>query len=131
MLLLAGALTATLVACGGESAEGYGGEFRDGFLASCNAAVGEGKEPVCECTYDRLEETVPFERADRLDQRLQDSPERALPDDIAELISGCVAASVPPSISTTTSSTSTTAPAAGTDTTAADGSTTTTTAEAG
>lgn len=122
---------ALLAACGGDSEEGYGGEFEAGFLDSCEAAVGDERAEVCQCTYDRLEESVPFERAERLDRRLQEEPESALPDDVAQLISTCVAFAVPPSISTTT--TSTTAPAAGgsTDTTAADGSTTTTTGEAG
>jgi hypothetical protein len=129
-LVLLGALVALLAGCGGGGGGEYDGDFETGFLDACNAAVGEGKEEVCQCTYDRLRDTVPFERAERLDRRLREDPESVLPDDVADLIAGCVAGSVPPSIATTT--TSTTAAAGGsTTTTAADGSTTTTTVEAG
>jgi hypothetical protein len=130
------AALAVLAGCGGESEEGYGGEFRDGFLDTCEVATG-GNTAVCECTYQRLEQSVPFDRAERLDRRLRDDPESALPDDVAELIAGCVAGAVPPTIATTTSSTSTTAagtpPAGdgGETTTTVAGATTTTAAEAG
>lgn len=128
--VLLGALVVLLVACGGGGGDEYDGDFEAGFLESCNAAVGEGQEAVCQCTYDRLRESVPFERAERLDRRLREDPESALPDDVAQLISTCVAFSVPSSISTTTSST--TAPEGGSTTMApADGSTTTTSGEAG
>jgi len=129
-----------LAACGGGGGSEYGGDFETGFVGSCEAAVGDGQEAVCQCAYDRLEQTVPFERAERLDRRLRDDPESPLPDDVAALIAGCVAGAVPPSIVTTTTSTTaaTTAPEGGetpttapTTTAPADGATTTTTAEAG
>jgi hypothetical protein len=128
-----------LAGCGGEGESGYGGEFRTGFLDTCEVATG-GDTAVCECTYQRLEQSVPFDRAERLDRRLQDDPESVLPDDVAELIAGCVAGAVPPTIATTTSSTSTTVPATppageggegGETTTTVAGATTTTAAEAG
>lgn len=129
ILFVAGAVG--LAGCGGSEEAGYDGDFHDSFMASCIAAVGPDAEAVCQCTFDRMVEFVPFERAQRLDRRLRDDPENPLPDDIAELISGCVAETVPPTIATTT--TSTTAPEGGTTTTTApaDGSTTTTSGEAG
>lgn len=132
-----GLVLALLAACGGGGTDDYDADFEAGFLSTCETAVGADQEAVCQCTYDRLVETVPYERAERIDRRLRDDPEAPLPDDIADLIAGCVAFSVPPSISTTTSSTastSTTAPADGASTTLppepAD-STTTTQGEAG
>jgi hypothetical protein len=130
-LVLLGVLVALLVGCGGGGGGEYDGDFEAGFLEACNAAVGDGKGAVCQCTYDQLRDTVPFERAERLDRRLRDDPESVLPDDVADLIAGCVAHSVPPSIATTTTSTTAAAGATTTTTAATDGSTTTTTVEAG
>ncbi|OWY62392.1 hypothetical protein B7486_58695 [cyanobacterium TDX16] len=122
------AVVALAAGCGGEGGSGYDGDFEAGFLRTCEAATGDDAA-LCQCTYDRLESSVPFERAERLDRRLSEDPESPLPDDVADLIAGCVAGVVPPSIATTT--TSTTAPAAGETTTTAPGGTTTTAAEAG
>jgi hypothetical protein len=122
------AVVALAAGCGGEGGSGYDGDFEAGFLRTCEAATGND-EALCQCTYDRLESSVPFERAERLDRRLRDDPESALPDDVADLIAGCVAGAVPPTIATTT--TSTTAPAGSDTTTTAPGGTTTTAAEAG
>jgi hypothetical protein len=124
-LVLAGA--AMLAGCGGGGGGEYGGDFEAGFLRTCEAAT-DDDTAVCQCTYDKLEQSVPFDRAEQLDQRLQDDPDSPLPDDVAELIATCVAASVPPSIVTTTT---TTTPADGATTTTAPGGTTTTAAEAG
>jgi hypothetical protein len=129
------ATAALLGGCGGGGGGGYGGDFEAGFLRTCEAAT-DDDTAVCQCTYDKLEQTVPFERAERLDRRLQDDPDSPLPDDVAELISTCVAGSVPPSIVTTTTSTTlaegaTTSTAPGGTTTTVEGGTTTTAAEAG
>jgi hypothetical protein len=137
VLLVAGALV--LSGCGGSDEQGYDGDFEQGFLEVCEAAVPAEDRGVCQCTYDKMADTVPFERAERIDNRLRDDPEAALPDDIAELFADCVAGSVPPTIATTTSSTepaaggstTTVAPGGSTTTTVAGESTTTTAGEAG
>lgn len=98
-----------LAACGGEGEAGYGDEFRDGFLRTCDAATG-GNATICECTYERLQATVPFDEAAELDRQLQDDPEHTLEPELADLIAGCVAGAVPPSVVTTTSSTTPVAP---------------------
>lgn len=84
-LVLAGAL-AVGPACGDDrAADRYSADLRDDFVEACAAGAGAD---TCRCLYDRLEETVPFERFEQIDRRIRDDPS-AIPDDVVELAAAC------------------------------------------
>ena len=84
-LVLAGALVAG-PACGGDgAADGYSADLRDDFVEACAAGAGVD---TCRCFYDRLEETVPFERFEQIDRGIHDDPS-VIPADVVELAAAC------------------------------------------
>ncbi len=81
-----------LGACGSDvTATAYTDENRDAFLASCTVP---GEDPtlirdVCECTYDRIVVTIPFDEFAAIEERLQLDTLAPLPDEITELMADC------------------------------------------
>jgi hypothetical protein len=83
---LAAALMGVAVACGGDGEpEGYGPELRAEFVEDCTATGTDGD--VCRCFYASLEAEVPFERYQRIEERVEGGGD--VPRDIAELAAGC------------------------------------------
>jgi hypothetical protein len=75
----------------------YDDAVRDRFVAACTT---DGAEPVrgtCVCLYDRIEQTIPFDRFEEVDASLASqvaaSPGQRLdlPDDIDVLLQACLA----------------------------------------
>lgn len=75
----------------------YDDAVRDRFLAACTAQGGEPVRDTCVCLYDRMVESVPFDRFELLDEKLAQEVEASpdgpieLPDDIQAMLDGCVA----------------------------------------
>ncbi|MGF1600368.1 MAG: hypothetical protein ACFCVK_26300 [Acidimicrobiales bacterium] len=92
---VASAVAVTGVGLGGcgstPPADGYTAEHRDAFLAACTEA---GSDPrvvrdVCECTYERIESTMPFDDFVVLEASLRLDTLEPLPEPIAELMADC------------------------------------------
>lgn len=88
---LAGVVAAA-AACGGDGEpEGYGPELRAEFVEDC-VATGTA-EDVCRCFYDSLEAEVPFDRYQRIEERVREGA--GIPADVADLAAACDAAQPP------------------------------------
>jgi hypothetical protein len=81
------------------SGGGYDETTRANFMVACTAEGGDPVAPTCECIYDELAATVPYERFAEVDEQLTRATASeaglALPDDIAVVVDGCVAAAAP------------------------------------
>lgn len=125
-----GVLAVALVisGCGDDTPTEYNAEVEENFIQTCTDQGGEDLQDVCQCAYEAFEENIPFERFQRVDERLADDPNAELPDDFLDLYTDCViqagggsadtTPTVPPTTTTTVAGATTTAPAV-TDTTVA------------
>jgi hypothetical protein len=93
--LAAGAVVSVLgllAGCGPDvTATDYSDANREAFLTACTLP---GEDPtlirdVCECTYEQIELTVPFEDFVEMEERLAFDALEPLPDEIAELMADC------------------------------------------
>jgi hypothetical protein len=85
--LVAGTVALSLCACGGDDgADGYSADLRARFVVDC-AAQGTPQDQ-CGCLYDKLEEGVPFERYEELDEAIR-SGSTDIPTDVADLAATC------------------------------------------
>jgi hypothetical protein len=89
-LLLTTALV-LLTACGGDDSPGeYTDATREAFMAGCVEDDSDRDlREVCECTYERAVEELPFEEFEEAEQRLA-SGETDVPDAFADLILDCI-----------------------------------------
>ncbi|HMG45011.1 MAG TPA: hypothetical protein VK611_27000 [Acidimicrobiales bacterium] len=85
--LVAGTVALSLCACGGgDGVDGYSADLRARFVVDC---VAQGTpQDQCECLYDGLEEEIPFERYEELDESIR-SGSGDIPTDIADLAATC------------------------------------------
>lgn len=72
----------------------YTDSTEEAFLVACTADGGDPVRPVCQCLYDGLVETIPYERYDEVNDLLLAAPPApgdplALPDDFEEILAGC------------------------------------------
>jgi hypothetical protein len=82
----------------------YDDASRERFLSACTADAGEPVQSTCECLYDRIVATVPFDRFELISEDLEreaqglpaDEP-LPLPDDVQAMLDECVAAAAPAS----------------------------------
>ena len=81
-----------LSACGTETPTEYSVDNQDAFMAACvdPAADGIFQQRVCLCVYEQSEATIPFDRFLEINEQLDDVEEPGLPDDLLELVSGCI-----------------------------------------
>ena len=88
--LVAGTVALSLCACGGDdSSDGYSADLRARFIVDC---VAQGTpQDQCSCLYDKLEEEIPFERYEKLDESIR-SGSSEIPTDVADLAAACAAA---------------------------------------
>ena len=122
------AVALVISGCGKDEPTDYNAEVEQNFIQTCTDQGGDDLQDVCQCAYDAFEENIPFDRFQRVDERLSDDPNAELPDDFLDLYTDCViqagggSAGTTPTVPTTTSTTvagaTTTAPAV-TDTTVA------------
>jgi hypothetical protein len=77
----------------------YDDASRERFLSACTADAGEPARSTCECLYDRIVATVPFDRfeliSEDLEREAQGLPAEEplpLPDDVQAMLDECVAA---------------------------------------
>ena len=75
--------------CGSSGPTDYDAQVEREFVESCVEEGGEDLRDVCECTYGKISEQIPFERFDDIDRQIADQ-EEGLPDDVIELITDCV-----------------------------------------
>jgi hypothetical protein len=76
----------------------YDAAVHDRFLAACTAQGGEPVQDTCECLYGQIEQNVPFDRFELLDDTLASEAQAGgpdqpleLPDDINAMLQGCIA----------------------------------------
>ncbi|MGH9242844.1 MAG: hypothetical protein ACRD29_00680 [Acidimicrobiales bacterium] len=84
----------TLIGCGGDEetpADGYSPDTEASFLEPCIAGLGEDGREICECSYERIVDEIPFDTFRDLDRRLQDDPEADLPAEVADIVAACAA----------------------------------------
>lgn len=125
------ALALVLSGCGDDAPSDYNAEVEENFLQTCTDQGGDDLQDVCQCAYDSFEREIPFDRFQRVDERLADDPDAQLPDEFLDLYTDCViqtgggSAGTTPEFPTTTTTSTTLAPGASTtapgvtDTTAA------------
>jgi hypothetical protein len=125
------ALALVLSGCGDDEPSDYDAEVEESFLQTCTDQGGDDLQDVCQCAYDSFEREIPFDRFQRVDERLADDPDAQLPDEFLDLYTDCViqagggSAGTTPEFPTTTTTATTLAPGA---TTTAPGVTDTTAA---
>ena len=102
------ALALLLAGCSDSAPSEYNAEVEENFIQTCTDQGGEDLEAVCQCAYEKFEEEIPFDRFQRVDERLADDPDATLPDDFLNLYTDCVieqgggAAGTTPVVPTTT-----------------------------
>jgi hypothetical protein len=80
---------AAVSGCGDDPAGDYGADTRESFLTACveddaDAALAG----VCECTYERLVDDVPYERFVEIEQAVEEGGE--LPPEVVAIIDDCI-----------------------------------------
>lgn len=115
-------LALVMAGCGDSAPSEYNAEVEKNFIETCTDQGGDDLQDVCQCAYDAFKDEIPFDRFQRVDERLADDPSATLPDDFLNLYTDCVIAQGGGSAGTTPTlpTTTTTAPAT-TDTTVAGG----------
>jgi hypothetical protein len=68
-------------------ASGYNATIEANFMNSCTADAQPG-EAACQCIYDKIEATVPFDRFVEIDQQLTDDPS-ARPPELIDIFDQC------------------------------------------
>jgi hypothetical protein len=75
----------------------YDDAVHDRFLGACTAQGGEPVRDTCECLYGEIEQNVPFDRFELLDESLatqtqSTAPDQPLqlPDDVDAMLQDCV-----------------------------------------
>ena len=112
------ALALVLSGCGDDAPSDYNAEVEENFLETCTDQGGDDLADVCQCAYDSFEAEIPFDRFQRVDERLADDPEAQLPDEFLDLYTDCViqsgggSAGTTPELPTTTTTATTLAPGA-------------------
>jgi hypothetical protein len=89
-VLLAGLLP---VACSDAAgSNGYSEANRDAFVTACTDSAADDRlvRDVCECTYEEVESSLPYEEFVELEESLRIDSLMALPDEVAEMIADCV-----------------------------------------
>ncbi|MCB9373022.1 MAG: hypothetical protein H6518_09600 [Microthrixaceae bacterium] len=123
-----GVVAAALVlsGCGDDAPSDYNADVEESFLQTCTDQGGDDLQDVCQCAYDSFEEQIPFDRFQRVDERLSEDPDAELPDDFLDLYTDCViqdgggSAGTTPQLPTTTTTAGPTTTVPGvTDTTVA------------
>ena len=79
-----------LAGCGDDSPGEYTDATRESFMTGC---VEDSDDPdlleVCECTYERAVEEIPFDQFESMEQRLARG-QTDVPDSIATIIVDCI-----------------------------------------
>ena len=70
-----------------EQAESYNATIEQNFMDSCTADPEPG-QAVCQCAYDQIEATVPFERFVEIDEELNQNPD-ARPQELVDILTEC------------------------------------------
>jgi hypothetical protein len=70
-----------------EESGGYNATIERNFMDSCTANDEPG-QAVCQCAYDKIEATVPFDRFVEIDDELNDNPE-ARPQELIDILTEC------------------------------------------
>lgn len=80
-----------LTACGGKSTPtDYNADVERTFVDTCTEQSGNDLRTVCQCAYNSFKRDIPFDRFQRVDQRLADDPQSTLPDDFLNIYTDCV-----------------------------------------
>jgi hypothetical protein len=70
-----------------EAAGGYTPQIEANFLASCTSG-GQVSEEVCQCSFDKIEAEIPFERFMEIDAELNENPD-AQPQELVDIVTEC------------------------------------------
>ena len=70
--------------------EDYNAEVEANFIETCTDQGGDNLRDVCQCAYNSFEQNIPFDRFQRVDDRLSENPNADLPDDFLALYTDCV-----------------------------------------
>lgn len=80
-----------LAACGGKSTPtDYNADVERTFVDTCTEQSGNNLRTVCQCAYNSFKRDIPFDRFQRVDQRLADNPQSTLPDEFLDIYTDCV-----------------------------------------
>jgi hypothetical protein len=81
-----------LGACGSDvEGDDYSGANRDAFVAACTSSEVDDRliRDVCECTWDRIEGSLPYPRFAEIEEALRLDTLAPLPDEVTDLIAEC------------------------------------------
>src|SRR5690242_4678115 len=78
-----------LVRCSKDEPSDYNADVEKNFLETCREDY-DGPPEVCQCAYDGFEESIPYDRFKRVDDRLREDPTSNIPDDFASVFTDCV-----------------------------------------
>jgi hypothetical protein len=85
-------LAVVAAACGGDVADvGYTASNRRAFLAACTESLQDSTlvRDVCECTYDEIRSSVPYNDLVKLEESLALDSLAPMPDYVVAIIADC------------------------------------------
>jgi hypothetical protein len=77
-----------------EEASGYNADIEANFMNSCTETAQPG-QAVCQCIYDKIVATVPFDRFVEIDQQLNED-ENARPQELVDIATECTSETTTP-----------------------------------
>jgi hypothetical protein len=97
--------TSTTTGGGGpaDPSSGYTEEVEHAFMTSCVAAASgvADAEGLCQCAYDKIVETVPFDEFLAFDRAVRDDPSATPPPGVIAATNECVRGGAPPTPTST------------------------------
>lgn len=104
LIALVGASLLFAGACGGDddddagavTGDDYSPELEASFLETCVPAAAGAADPegMCQCAYDKIVETVPFDEFKAYDEALREDPSATPPDGLVDATTECATAQV-------------------------------------
>ncbi|MEM9562358.1 MAG: hypothetical protein AAGA93_07080 [Actinomycetota bacterium] len=100
VVTLAAAAALLVAACSEDEPQDFTADNRTGFLAACTQPLDDSRtiSAVCQCVFDETQAQLTFERFRSIDDELiaqaddEEIDDPSLPDDLAEIIAGCLIA---------------------------------------
>lgn len=81
-----------LTACAEEEPQDFTADTRTAFLTACTEPLADSRliSAICGCVFEESQVALSFDRFEAIDEDLVLDPDTDLPDDVAEIVAGCI-----------------------------------------